>query len=354
MNNRSAADPGAAWFLCPDAVLPYGGIRKIYRFVDVLNAAGSAAAVVHDSAGFQVDWFEHETATVGLKNVDLRAGDVVVVPDVWAGLIPLLDNAGVRTHLLCQNPYQMNLRHIRRAIRSSQFEGVSVVSEDSAQFFADRVGLSDVHRIRYAIDDALFRPAPKKLELAYMPRKLRAQASEVLAQLDRRGALAGWEVSEIDDVRETEAAGILRRASVFLSFAYMEGFGLPTAEAMACSCFVVGYHGRGGRELFDGDRAIGIDEADLLGFVEAAARVLTRWPGDFAARAEEGRRFVAKRYTAENEAADVRAGLGALIHPVSGERVQLDLRTARRVTRLPRDSRKARLKMHLRNLTRRG
>ena len=49
---------------------------------------------------------------------------------------------------------------------------------------------------------------------------------------------------------EAAVADILRESQVFLSFGHPEGFGLPPAEALACGCLVIGYHGGGGREYF--------------------------------------------------------------------------------------------------------
>ena len=52
------------YYLCPDIKTPVGGIRVIYRHVDILNRYGIPAYVVHKTLGFRVDWFKNDTPIV--------------------------------------------------------------------------------------------------------------------------------------------------------------------------------------------------------------------------------------------------------------------------------------------------
>ena len=60
---------------CDDA--PWGGVRKIYRFVDILNGAGIDAAVFHAVRGFRCSWFANETRVV-YPDLTLRAPEDVL------------------------------------------------------------------------------------------------------------------------------------------------------------------------------------------------------------------------------------------------------------------------------------
>ena len=51
----------AIYFGCPDKDYPVGGIRAIYRHVDILNRNGLEAFVLHRLALFRCTWFENET-----------------------------------------------------------------------------------------------------------------------------------------------------------------------------------------------------------------------------------------------------------------------------------------------------
>ena len=44
------------YFFCPDLGHVLGGIKQIYRHVDVLNANGFDACIVHRTKGFKITW----------------------------------------------------------------------------------------------------------------------------------------------------------------------------------------------------------------------------------------------------------------------------------------------------------
>mgnify|MGYP001101356171 FL=1 len=52
------------YFICPDLNTPTGGIKQLYRQVDVLNKNGFKAYVVHGHRHFKVNWFKNETPVV--------------------------------------------------------------------------------------------------------------------------------------------------------------------------------------------------------------------------------------------------------------------------------------------------
>ena len=62
---------------------------------------------------------------------------------------------------------------------------------------------------------------------------------------------SSWSFISINNKSHAEVASILADSSIFLSFGYPEGFGLPLAEAIVSGCPVVGYHGLGGSEIYD-------------------------------------------------------------------------------------------------------
>jgi hypothetical protein len=96
----------ACYFVCPDYDVPSGGIRVIYRFVGILNSAGIGAAVVHRSRRFRSTWFENETIVLGAKDVRFQKGALLIIPEWYRQLIPLL--AGGVPHIIFnQNAYEM-------------------------------------------------------------------------------------------------------------------------------------------------------------------------------------------------------------------------------------------------------
>src|SRR5947209_5016280 len=79
------------YYVAPDSDDPSGGMRVIYRHVDILNRHGIAAAVLHCRRGFRCSWFANETAVVYAEGlITDSATDVIVFPEISIGRVPLI------------------------------------------------------------------------------------------------------------------------------------------------------------------------------------------------------------------------------------------------------------------------
>ena len=84
-----------------------------------------------------------------------------------------------------------------------------------------------------------------------MPRKNPQHVQAVLrGSTQRYGSYRRLGGQPLQHLSHMEVAARLNGAQLFLAFGHPEGFGLPIAEAMAAGCWVVGYSGGGGQELF--------------------------------------------------------------------------------------------------------
>src|SRR6266478_6645803 len=92
------------YFFTPDLGHVLGGVKQIYRHVDVLNVAGWDAWVVHRKKGFKITWFEHETRVMYEPVAMRKSVDVAVYPEIWG---PNIDVWGknIRKVILNQNCY---------------------------------------------------------------------------------------------------------------------------------------------------------------------------------------------------------------------------------------------------------
>lgn len=300
-----------AWFICPDYQKPSGGIRKIYRCVDIINDAGLNAAVVHSRSGFRCNWFANTTRIVSAREAWLGSHDVMVLPEIYDRPLHNLP-PGVRQVIFNQNVYNTLNMIEKSPAHASLYTGnpnlvlVVVVSEDNEAVFASTFPKLPVQRLRLGIDPELYySPSePKPARIAYMPRKRVADATRVVEHLKRANALDGWEIIPIDGQSEARAAQLLRSSKLFLSFSKEEGFGLPPLEALACGCLVVGYHGSGGREYFRPPFATAIEDGDTTAFATTVQRILRSMhedPMSTAALASAANRFVHNHYTLEEE-----------------------------------------------------
>lgn len=301
------------YFLAPDYDGPSGGIKVIYRHVDILNAAGIDAAVLHQKRGFRCTWFNNSTIATDIEKVRLRSGDVVVVPEIITGVLSRLEypinyvifNQGV--HLTWKGTTHAIAQHYSRADR---LLGIVTVSDHSQEMLRYAFADSEISRVHVAIDSSVFHPVdgPRANRIAYMPRKTSEDAHQVFELLRGRGALNGWEIVPLDRMSEAEVAEQLRTTKIFLAFAYQEGFGLPPAEAMACGNHVIGYHGFGGRELYHPDFGVAVETGDVVGFARAVEHAVTMEkarPGWCQERGMRAAAFIAAEYSLQREKAEV-------------------------------------------------
>jgi glycosyltransferase involved in cell wall biosynthesis len=265
------------YYLCPDYPVPSGGIRAIYRHVDILNRAGLSASVLHRADGFSCKWFAHSTRTVGASSVALSAEDILVVPEIYGPFLHRLPREP-RLVAFSQNAY-LTFEHLPpgTAPQYELFEAALTVSDDSADYLRFAFPGIDVSVVSNAIDPAVFYPRSDALDrrLALMPRKRPEEAEQILNLLGER--LQGWETVRIEGASEAKTAALLRSAPIFLALGKQEGFGLPAAEAMASGCWTVGFPAFGGRELFDTSFAVGIEDGDVLAAARAAAEAMERY-----------------------------------------------------------------------------
>jgi hypothetical protein len=316
--------PGTAWFITPDWNRPSGGIRKEYRSVDVLNAAGISAAVVHHSQRFRCDWFPNETRVVGAREVTVSPSDVVVVPEIYATSIGNLPS-GVRQVIFNQNVY-LTLDSLATVGPSAatpyrdnlDLVAVAAVSDQNAELLRYVFPGLAVYRIRWSLDPGIYFPAqgPTGRRIAFMPRRRADDANQVIAILRLREALKGWEVVEIAGRSEREVAELMRTCSVFLSFSEREGLGLPPLEAIACGCLVVGFTGYAGVEYFRPPFATAIEDGDVGKFAAEVERLLDWIEEDpLAARqaALKGYQYVLDTYSQEMERSDLVVLFGSLL-----------------------------------------
>jgi glycosyltransferase involved in cell wall biosynthesis len=290
------------YYLCPDHGVPSGGIRTIYRHVDILNRAGLRSAVLHHRDGYECRWFEHSTRTVGAPSVRLSPNDLLVVPEIYGPFLARLPRQ-LRMVGYNQNAY-LTFQHLpaTRPLSYDAFEALLTVSPNSADYLRFAFPGREVSVVDYAIDPAVFYPStqPPAKRIAVMPRKRPDDAMHVLRLLGDR--LHGWEVVTIENTSESETAALLRSSPIFLAFGRQEGFGLPAAEAMAAGCYVIGFPGFGGREMFDSSFSSPAEDGDVLSVARAAAEWLARYEREPAAVREAGARAserIRQRYSLE-------------------------------------------------------
>lgn len=307
--------------MTPDDNRACGGIRHIYRMVDVLNEKGVEACVFHSRPGFSCTWFSHRTRIQASSRLHLEQGDVLITPEV-NHLRAYARTAAASVVVLNQNHFNTfggaGIHPAAPHLYPGWPNAVAVLTTSNrCRAFVEGVvhRMLPVHSVRYVVDTDLFIPSRKRKTMAFMPRKRRNDVEAVIQLLRRSRSLEGWEFLPIEGMNETEVARVLGSAAVFLSFSEREGFGLPPAEAMAAGCYVIGFTGDGGREFMVPNVCSPVEDPDLLGFVKEVERVAGEWRGQDTFMSEarnRGRAHILSRYNRTKMREDVERAFTAL------------------------------------------
>jgi hypothetical protein len=283
--------------------VPSGGVQKLHDHVEILNDAGLEAAIIN-SPKFSPWWF-NTRARILHPPITVRPGDLLAFPEVYGDslltIAPGFPRVSVNQNTFLTFSNVRNVAH-HPYLHCSSLLGIMTMSQHDYTYLAHTFHALSVHRAYYRIDADLFRFAegPRQRKIAYMPRKRRLLAQQIIGSLHARGALNGWELQEIRGMSHAEVAEAMGTSQLFLSFSQREGFGLPPAEALARGCHVIGYGGWGGNEFLIGPNSKLILEDDLDGFVSAVADWTARpsWDADTARTASQS---ILQTYSKEKE-----------------------------------------------------
>ncbi len=316
------------YYWSPDYSSAVGGVKVLYRHVDILNRNGFSASIIHKKSGFRCGWFENATKIAYLKKVTLSENDFLVIPEVYGSLyanpgerrkaykaFSQLFDTPAKKIVFNQNTYNtfkgLSFDHDqnRTIYRDRSIIGIMVVSEDNKEYLEYSYPGLHPFRIHNSISHEIFSFSPdKKKQICFMPRKNADHAEQVINIIKSRGQMNDFRIIPIENKTEAETATIMRDSLVFLSFGYPEGFSLPPAEAMACGCIVIGYHGMGAKEYFTADRCFPVEMGDVVSFAKTVEGVIGEWrnsPDTFMERSRKASAYICDTYTRQREEEDV-------------------------------------------------
>lgn len=332
------------YYLCPEHASPVGGVRVIYRHVDILNQHGLPAYVVHQTPGFRVKWFENQTPIVYWRNnkftrlldkikrrtrpgttinLNISGGsknkitenDILVIPELYGPDLAVACGRGIKKVVLNQNcyltfnGYSFQRDRLITPYRHSDVLATLINSEDGEEYLRHAFPDLPLARFRLSIDPQVFSyNAEKKKQICFSQIKNKSDALQVINILKFRGVLRDYELAPFINVPQREVARICRESLIFLSFGYPEGFGLPAAEAMASGCVVIGFHGGGGKEFFRPEFSYPIQQGDIIQFARTVEQVIKDYetsPDSVLAKGRMAADYISDRYSPEKEEVEV-------------------------------------------------
>ena len=276
-------------FVCyPDTNHPIGGVKQIYRQVEMLHRAGWNAYVLQQQPGFRPDWFSSDAPVLDFETYKASPpsadNDLLVLPETWLTNVPSY-LPGIPKVIFNQNAfYSFGLsgdcdNRTLDLYRHGDIQAVVTVSNDSRHLLIEGCGIpaERCFALINGIDRQLFHaPAVKHRRVVFLGRKHVDHARKVALMASHHPKMKHLDFQELPRMQHEEVANALREALLFLSCGHPEGFGLPLAEAIACGCLVVGYHGLAGRDFALPHMQV-VEFGDLLGLLKGVEQELARF-----------------------------------------------------------------------------
>jgi hypothetical protein len=303
------------YFLVPDLKEPSGGIQRIYRYANYLQAEGYRVFVVHGDPAFGKYPFAKNDVPIiyGNRLPAFEKQDVILVPEVFGKALPELARMPCRKVMVALN-YDFIFAHLPEGTTWNSFGIANVITncQTVARFIRCTMGL-EATVIRPMLDLELYYydPVVKKDQIAHIGRKDvdSGKIINILLRDRERFGLTGWNVMVLESLPEADYARALRESRMFLNTSLKEGIPMPILEALACGCELIGYTNASIEEqcarlgiqckgLFRGG-----DQVGVLEYVAARAPV---------SGLEEGSRVVRGAYTREDERCDLLEFFGRL------------------------------------------
>jgi len=256
---------------------PSGGVAVIYQHAEILAENGISAYVALPRQPAEDFYGSRARLIIHHGKLPFRRGDIFVIPEGFPAYVKALMATPVKRLMFCQNQYYLPFTNDPGSgFAEFGVHGLIASSQTIGDFFRDVYGLTDIPLIPCAVDPAIYSVASRKRrQVAYMPRKLPAEAAFIQAVFRRRHqryADIPWVA--IDQKTQREAAAVLAESEVFLSLSHKESLGLPPLEAMACGCLVAGFHGDGGREYMTNENGWWAETGDWKASVDGLAAAL--------------------------------------------------------------------------------
>ena len=211
---------------------------------------GLSAEVLHPLPGYRLKWLSSNPPVNPLKRTKQNAH--FIVPEVCANFLKRLKAHRIGEYsILVQNGHFIFNTDTRLQIEElakfySGAKCVFVVSDHSKHLLLKQFPNIEQKIVvfRPHWDHEMFTPKwkQKKQTITYMPRK-DPYMSEIVTRHLMPLLPKSWEIKKIDNMSEIDVSETLSESRIFLSFAGLEGLGVPPIEAGLAGNFVIGNAG---------------------------------------------------------------------------------------------------------------
>ena len=303
--HRRRMDLGRILYECNDLTFPAGGVRRLYRHVEILYRHGFDAYILHHSEGHKNRWFQ-SFAPISYWNAKHKfsSEDVLVIPEGHVDIMRSARNLDCRVVVIALNWGNIfrNLR-IGESWRDFGIAAIIAGSQYEHDFILSTMGLES-SVIVSGIDSDLFAPKEKMdCIVTCMPRKNPDYFHLIVSAFKAKFRHFNTVPFVSIDMRlHEEVAEILAASSVFLAHTFPEGLSRKTLEAMASGNIVVGFAGHGSLECMDHMiNCYKAEDGDVLGAAEYLATAIESVKSGSAEPMRLAARSTAAAYSLDRE-----------------------------------------------------
>ena len=133
-----------------------------------------------------------------------------------------------------------------------------------------------------------------------MPRKL-GDHFHILSLFLHNKLPRNWKIESLSNLDEKKLFTKLCKSKIFLSFSYLEGFGIPPLEAAIAGNKVIGYAGGGGKEYWKMPIFDEVDSGNIKDFCEKILNTVKKMPNNWHKKNLKYRKKLIEKYSPYNE-----------------------------------------------------
>jgi hypothetical protein len=227
-----------------------GGITVLCRIGSILKSQGrDVALVLRDAASWMPESVEQMPGIVLWESLELKKGDIWLVPEGWVNSLAPGLKAGARCISYCQN-WAYFFSSLPEGVHWNSLPVSFIAVSEPVNWFMEQTIGKTSPILRPGIDTSNFYPAEKKssdiIRIAYMPRKNKALVKQIKSIFAARNPDLQVQWVEISGMTSVQVAESFRSCHIFLVSGFPEGCPLPPLEALSCGCIPVGFSGFGG------------------------------------------------------------------------------------------------------------
>jgi len=288
-----------------------GGIKQIYRHIEILNSTGYNAKIFYGMLDRNNLWFDNGCPKEN-NLLAILSDDYIALPEISLQCVNKFLTRTKNIIIFNQNCYytfvstQYNLDKFKPIIYDFDIiKAFIVVSEDSRNYLNTCFPNNYIYRVFNGINDKLFYPQHKENIITFMPRKNNNHINQIINIISRNEILKGWKLIAVDNMTQSQVADIFNSSKIFLSTGCPEGCPLPPLEAIFSGNVVVGYTGVGGKEYFDKQpTVISIEYNNIIEFVKMIIKYVewyTNNSDELTSKLINSINYYKKTYSLENE-----------------------------------------------------